>query len=307
MSELLQVLRLSSHLCATVEDQQRFWRRLHRYLMKQKQWWKQNADPIWIDLVYRETDPFSVYMTLPKKVLENFPQYAKARDRKRKGNWSYPTTNADALKVSPKLTICELNLSFDCLFSLPSQPVMFPDRLPLKRGEKARVSFRMIPAKSNFHRGKDRLFQSKMNDGFRPYRSVFNDSDGWRYLFYWLRTVFLKEKQGERGAPFLSRETIRKLNDAHFKVKIRIAAEQQILPKLALPFTKIKGDNEFAIQFLTKGKQYHSLKEMNRQKLSVFRRPDFNPNLLGGRELSYLFPFLSKDTDSTEIVARSSF
>ncbi|RKD26796.1 hypothetical protein BEP19_16500 [Ammoniphilus oxalaticus] len=302
MSELLHIFQMTSKPYLTGEEQQRFWRRVHRYMLQKKRWWRQSMDRIGIDLIYEGTNPYNVYMTLPQHLINHFPQYPRAKERRSRGNWSYPTVDLTALAVPAHLSVCELKLNFDQMFSLPSSDVIFPDHLLLEEGERARVSFTLVPVEKQLNRKNHHVFHTKMENGFRPYRQASH----WFIVFInWLRRIVFKRELGEQGQPFLSRETLRKLNDSHFSVKIRVAAEQRVLPKLTLPFTELKGENELKIQFLAKSEQKSSLREMNRLKTGGRHLSD--QNLLGGRELSYLFSFLSEQEQPSEKIARSHF
>jgi len=312
MSEFCQIFQLTSNPCQSGEDQQRFWRRLHRQILNNKPWWKANPSMIWVDLIYEGNTPYSVYLTLPEDVIKHMPHFLRGKEKRIKRKWSYPTVNQEVLRVPSQLSVCELKLGFDNIFSLPDKEIWLPERLPLRESEKARVSFGITPTKKHrIDSKKHQVFRSKMESGFREYRGGLGDSGLFSSLLYALsHFIFrlnLKKEKGVQGDPFLSKETIRKMNDAHFKVCIRMAAPQRVLPKLAIPMQNLKGENELKLQFLTKKEQKICLNEINKQKLGFYSLRNLNPNLMGGRELSYLFPFISNEQRTSGEVSRPNF
>lgn len=232
MSELFSIFQITSNPCLAGEDQHSFWRRIHRQLMNNKPWWKLNPEMIWVDLIYEGNTPFSVYLTLPQDVIKHLPHFLRGKEKRVKRKWCYPTVEKGVLQVPPQSSVCELNLGFDNVFSLPAREVWLPDRLPMDENEKARVSFGITPTnRVSMNNRKNQPFRSKMENGFREYRGVHGDSGLFSSLLYLVtflsRRVFLKKGKGEQGEPFLSNETLRKMNDSHFKVSIRMAAPKE--------------------------------------------------------------------------------
>lgn len=295
MSVHKKVIKITTKHNLSLEAQQRFWKRIHRFFLQQQRWW--NPQTIWIDVIYRGEHPLSVYMTLPHFVMEKLPDFLREK-RGKKSPIQLVPSQSEELKVPASVAVCELKLAYENLFALPtSTSVLLPDVLPLKQSEVARLSFGLVPiAKMGLNTHHNEMYKAKMERGFRGFRGHVDASSLLKMILYyidhWTQRLLNRDKKGSINVPWLSQDTLRKLNDCHFKAYIRIAGPQRILPKLARPFEELKGENELKIQFLPKREQQASLKEMNGQTIGLYSRSDLNPNIIGSREISALLPYL---------------
>lgn len=294
-------LRLSTHKVETksllaLEDQQRFWRRLHHYFSAHGNLREKNG--VWVDVIYRPDQHWEVYFSSPPEMTPYLTKwFRKDRKRSNKLEVNVTPTEQGALAVPQDSTICELKLAFDNLFALPAyQPTLLPQSLPLKPGEAARISFciRPIPAVMWNHY-KPNLMKSKMEQGIRMGRGKV-EAVGWiRVLLYyitlWMERLLPMKNETMQDVPWLSQGTIRKLNDCHFETYVRIAAPQRFIAKLARPFQGEGGENQFIISFLPRKEEKTVRKELDQQRLSLLTRSNLNPNILGSREVSNMLSF----------------
>lgn len=302
LSHALQMHKVVSKSCLTLEDQQRFWRRLHHHILHQVDLRENRKNAVWIDVIYRPNEPWEVYLSAPPELTPYLSKWFR-KDRKRVNKVEIdlsPLDDPQILTVPKGLSICELKLAFDNLFALSSDaPSILPEVLPLNNGELARISFclRPIPAVMwNVH--KTSLFESKMQEGIRMGRGRV-EAAGWVrvllfYLGQWLGRIFSVKRPSMPDVNWLSQGTLRKLNDSHFETNIRIVAPQRLIPKLARPFQGEGGENHLVISFMPRNEEKSIGKELERQRLSLLTRSDLNPNILGSREISSLLSFFPR-------------
>lgn len=297
MRDSYQVVKITTQHCLSIEEQQRFWKRLHRYFLHHQRWWKPQS--VWIDVIYRGEHPLTVYMTVPQLVMEQLPDFLRGQEKRgKKNSIQLIPCLPEELKISPSAAVCELKLAFENLFALPtSASLLLPEKVPLEKSEMARLSFGFVPIeKMGLNIRKNQMYKAKMETGFRDYRGSVDATGLFKIILYyldqWTQRLMIRDQKGTLNVPWLSQDTLRKLNDCHYKAYIRIAGPQRILPRLARPFENMKGENELKIQFLPKREQLASLKELNSQKIGLYSRSDLNPNIIGSREISALLPFL---------------
>lgn len=298
LNNTLNIHKVESKSPLTLEDQQRFWRRLHHNILLQGNLQENRKSGVWVDVLYRPDQPWEVYFSASPEISPYLSKwFQRSRKRGNKLEVDFTPTDHTELAVPSVLTICELKLAFDNLFALPTySPSLLPKSLPLKSDEKARISFWLKPIPAvmwNHH--KHNLFKSKMEDGIRTGRGRV-EATGWLrvFLYYigiWMGRFLPIQSPSVPDVTWLSQETLRKLNDCHFETVIRIAAPQRLIPRLARPFQGDGGENQLMISFMPRKEEKSARKEINRHRLSFFTRSDLNPNILGSREISNLLSF----------------
>lgn len=298
LSHSLKMHKMEVKSPLALEDQQRFWRRMHHHFLHQETLRENRKNMVWVDVIYRPNEPWEVYFSAPAEITPNLAKWFR-KDRKRvnKVDVDIQLIDPEILSIPNGLSVCELKLAFDNLFALPlDTPSLLPEKLPLNEGEAAIVSFCFIPipaVKWNLH--KSNLLHSKMEQGIRKGRGRV-EAVGWLglllyYLGQWIGR-FLPDKFPSAPEDIgLSKGTLRKLNDCHFQSYIRIAAPQRVIPKLARVFQGEGAENHLLVTFMPRKEGKTALTEISEKKLHFLTRNDLNPNILGSREIASLLSF----------------
>lgn len=309
MNNSLQTIRLEIQNPFSMKEQFKFWKRTHRLLLNQREGgWRQVRNAVWVDYIYHPGESVKVYLTLEENAYKSFRSllYPKGK-RRRKSDVIIHEVSGSELELPPKVSICELKLAYENLFALGGDPpVQLPSQMTLVPGECARISFCFIPIQGE--EWDIAILKKKMEGGQKELRQVVSQTGWVRYILYFINAMLQRflfsDKKGAVDQPWLSGETLQKLNDSYFKSYIRLAAPQHILPKLARPFQSREGENRLVIHFLPRKEQKASLQEINKLRIGLYSRSDLNPNILGCKEISQLLPLLNIKLQSTSSEAR---
>ena len=285
MKKAYQTIKLQLREPFTLEEQHRFWKRMHANLGTTREWYGLHPGEIWVDLIYLPNREVEVYLTLPNKLISNLPSFFKKRGRRTsKGQGIFVSPDSVDFSLPQDVTLCELKLAYENLFALAHHELTaLPLTLELENNEAARLSFCFIPTStSQWSMDKALTVKSMKEKGVRLKRENVGPIRAYQWFFFLLDRVLLlltrKEKRTNKlGDAWLSKETIRKMNDSLFKAYIRIAAPQRLLPKLQKAFSVYDGDNALKINFLPRGEQIASRKEIIHHRLGLYSLTDLQP------------------------------
>lgn len=308
MKKAYQTIKLQLREPFTLEEQHRFWKRMHANLGTTREWYDLHPGEIWVDLIYLPNREVEVYLTLPNKLISNLPSFFKKRGRRTsKGQGIFVSPASVDFSLPQDVTLCELKLAYENLFALAHHELTaLPLTLELENNEAARLSFCFVPTStSQWSMDKALTVKSMKEKGVRLKRENAGPIRAYQWFFFLLDRVLLlltrKEKRTHQlGDAWLSKETIRKMNDSLFKAYIRIAAPQRLLPKLQKAFSIYDGDNALKINFLPRGEQIASRKEIIHHRLGLYSLTDLQPNVLCSREIALAFPIFSTMTSTAE-------
>ncbi|HJV45310.1 MAG TPA: hypothetical protein VJ824_06250 [Bacillota bacterium] len=296
---MTQVLQIQLNNPFRLEDQRKFWKRLHRILSQNEGWWKSGQRRIWIDFVYRPRETVRVYFSIPRRNAESIISLLAPKGRRRSvlGNAACIEVDKKEIFVPKHSSICELKLAYEDLFSLSTiRPLQIPLEASLEEGEMARISFCLEPISPNWPSVGMRTIQDKIEKGLVHLKEHRRVGFFW-FIFFLIRQLvrkdFVQEVMMEKSTSWLSAETLKKWNDCHFKTMIRISGPQRLLPKLSRPFQALQGENKLTIHFLSRSENQAGLREMNKQRLDIFHLRNSNPNILASREVIAIAPFLT--------------
>jgi hypothetical protein len=295
----MQVMKIQLNNPFTNEDERKFWKKLHRILLKNGGWWNLKQRTVWIDFIYRPKEFVSVYLSIPQKNADKMTALLTPEGRRKSilGNASHYAVDKQELLIPEKSSVCELKLAYENVFSLSTKsPVQLPSTLSLEEGEKVRISFCLQPISANWQQHGSRVVKEKTEKGLIRPKDHLN-TGVLSLAFYFIRALLnkfiLRDKLMENTTPWVSGETLKKLNDCHFKITVRIVGPQRLLPKLARPFQALQGENKLNIFFLSRKESNTKIREMSKQKLGFRTQADPNTNVLSTRELTAVVPFLT--------------
>jgi hypothetical protein len=303
-----QTIKLQLREPFTLEEQHRFWKRMHANLGMTREWYGLHPGEIWVDLIYLPNREVEVYLTLPNKLISNLPSFFKKRGRRTsKGQGIFVSPDSVDFSLPQDVTLCELKLAYENLFALAHHELTsLPLTLELENTETARLSFCFIPTStSQWSMDKTLTVKSMKEKGVRLKRENVGPIRAYQWFFFLLDRVMslltrIEKRTNQPGDAWLSKETIRKMNDSLFKAYIRIAAPQRLLPKLQKTFSVYDGDNSLKINFLPRGEQIASRKEIIHHRLGLYSLTDLQPNVLCSREIALAFPIFSTMTSTAE-------
>jgi hypothetical protein len=303
-----QTIKLQLREPFTLEEQHRFWKKMHANLKLTREWYAICPGEIWVDLIYLPNREAEVYLTLPDKLISNLPSFFKKRGRRTsKGQGIFICPGSVDFTLPQEITLCELKLTYENLFALSHhEQNSLPLTLQLDKNEIARLSFCFKPTSSRqWTVDKSYTVKAIKEKGIRLKRENVGPLRAYQWFFFLvdqiMSLVIRKEKQPSlQGDQWLSKETIRKMNDSLFKAYIRIAAPQRLLPKLQKMFSIHDGDNSLKINFLSRSEQMASRKEIIHHRLGLYSLTDLHPNVLCSREIARAFPIFSTTASAVE-------